>query len=457
MANKRRVPKTRYPFNVERSYAKELVGMVREVSEILFKELEGVQRNIEEYQNVLSDSKRSDGVSDAVKAALDKVKAISLGVFNNRKFTSAASKFVRAVNSTNKVQTDRQLKVGGIQPQETEPWLQEFMDSKVTENVSYIKSIGDDYLAKTEQIIMRSITNGENPKKVKEDLVKATGVSENKAKFIARDQTGTIFGQMTASRHMKAGIPGFRWSNSGDSRVRPTHQDRNNRVYSYSDPNAPIPGVEYNCRCVAIPVFDLNEIPEYTDADGFYNIAKHSIDEVPTELQDILKKHITKESIVIDNKINGAAAYSPKSNVVMMNPYHSEFKNYDLKQAILHEYGHKVDISDLKISSNNDFKIALTIDSKVANYEELRKVMQIDEYAHNPFLSDIFGALTSNEVFGYATHDDAYWKRNNNVAKEVFANMFALKAVKNAAALKVIEKQFPMVYAKFNTLLSEAI
>ena len=45
-------------------------------------------------------------------------------------------------------------------------------------------------------------------------------MSSDKAAFIARDQTGTILGQMNSERQKRAGFQAFRWSDSGDERVR---------------------------------------------------------------------------------------------------------------------------------------------------------------------------------------------------------------------------------------------
>lgn len=58
-----------------------------------------------------------------------------------------------------------------------------------------------------------------------------------------------------AQRHIDAGITAFRWSDSDDAAVRPSHRERNGIIFFYAD-DPLLPGEEMDCRCVAEPVFD---------------------------------------------------------------------------------------------------------------------------------------------------------------------------------------------------------
>lgn len=249
----KKTPKSRYPINLERSYSKALVKLVNELSDVVFYEYDA---NISRIIKERTDGLYNDSAADAIKAVLDRIKGLSLGIFNNKATKNVARKHVNAVNTTSKAQTHKQMRAAGINPFENEPWLQEYLHAKVNENVSYIKSISSAYTDKVEQIVMRGVTSGKSTKEIRDELLKETDATRNRAEFIARDQTGTIMGQITAKRHKSAGIPGFMWSDSGDNKVRPSHVERNGKYYSYDDPDAPIPGEEYGCRCVAIPEFD---------------------------------------------------------------------------------------------------------------------------------------------------------------------------------------------------------
>jgi SPP1 gp7 family putative phage head morphogenesis protein len=87
-------------------------------------------------------------------------------------------------------------------------------------------------------------------------------VSENKATFLARQETSLFLAKFREKRFKDAGIRRYRWSTAHDDRVRHDHRHLNGIVFSYDEP--PIvdqktarrgnPGQDYNCRCVDIPV-----------------------------------------------------------------------------------------------------------------------------------------------------------------------------------------------------------
>lgn len=89
------------------------------------------------------------------------------------------------------------------------------------------------------------------------------GMSENKAKFLARQETALLMSQFREERFKSAGVQKYRWSTSGDARVRERHRALQGQVFTWDNP--PIideqghrghPGQDFNCRCTAIPLVD---------------------------------------------------------------------------------------------------------------------------------------------------------------------------------------------------------
>lgn len=89
-------------------------------------------------------------------------------------------------------------------------------------------------------------------------------VTQSKAKFLARQETGLFMSKFREERFKDAGVTRYRWSTSNDERVRDSHADLNGTVQFYDSP--PIvdrtsgkranPGQDWQCRCIDIPILD---------------------------------------------------------------------------------------------------------------------------------------------------------------------------------------------------------
>ncbi|EGO9358882.1 minor capsid protein [Enterococcus faecalis] len=247
-------PKTRYPLRLEESYAKNIQKLINELEKVLLYEFDKHLASKIDESRLVNDSRFiQDGLFDTASKLVKKVQTYFLGIFQNRTAQKIVRKHISSVNTFNKSNVNAQLKSRGINPLENETWLNNYMKAKISENVSYITNIRDDYSQKFEQIIYRGVTSAKSSSEIRDELVKLTEMSLKRASFIARDQTGTILGKLNSERQKRAGFSAFRWSDSGDERVRDSHRERNGKIYFYAN-NPLLPGEEYNCRCVAEPV-----------------------------------------------------------------------------------------------------------------------------------------------------------------------------------------------------------
>lgn len=254
----RKVPPTRFPDAVAVSYYRQLKRLVDELGKATLRVFdEQIKEQIKLYQRSDSVTYKADGPLDVIQRAIEIIKGLSLGIFTSSTVNDIATRFMSSLNQFSAANARSQGRVKGIDPTENEPWLQEYMNTAISENVSYISSIRDEYFPKIESIIYQGVKNGQSTKEIRDQLVKRIGMTQNRAKFIAVDQTGSIFGQMTAKRHQEMGVNKFKWSTSHDERVREAHRVLDGHEYSYDDPPSEgLPGTPYRCRCVAIPVFD---------------------------------------------------------------------------------------------------------------------------------------------------------------------------------------------------------
>ncbi len=255
----KKVPMTRFPDAATVSYCRAIEKMITTIGVETLKLFEKyIVPQLETRQDAYY---VEDGILDGLKKMFHALKNKASEIFSTKRRELAASTFVKNVNRFNRHNLEQQMKVKGINLVATEPWLKDFLHTKIVENVNYIKTIHEDYFARIENAVRDGVKQGRTIRHIREQLEEEVGISKNKAQFIAVDQAGSILGQMTAERHQQIGIDKFKWLTSHDERVRDSHKVFANEVFSYDDPptvngRVVLPGEDYRCRCVAIPIFD---------------------------------------------------------------------------------------------------------------------------------------------------------------------------------------------------------
>ena len=140
----------------------------------------------------------------------------------------------------------------------------------VAENVNLIKSIARESLTQVEGIVLRNIEAGHDLSQMTEELHKQFGVSERRARMIARDQTNKATNNLTRQRLLSYGITRGIWMHTASGKTyRETHAldhtqgGMDGAVYFIEegcyDPNPNVqdyiqPGELVNCYCVCRPV-----------------------------------------------------------------------------------------------------------------------------------------------------------------------------------------------------------
>lgn len=146
----------------------------------------------------------------------------------------------------------------------------------VDENVLKIKSIPNETLGSMREIILTGFKKGQTMTDISKAIQEEYNVSKHKAQMLARDQVATLNSQISKLQQQDAGCTKYRWSTSKDSRVRDCHRALDGKTFSWDDPpemwyktkksgivytgRRCHPGEDYCCRCVPIPVFDLDTV-----------------------------------------------------------------------------------------------------------------------------------------------------------------------------------------------------
>lgn len=140
--------------------------------------------------------------------------------------------------------------------------VQDVIDIIIAENVNLIKSIPSRYFTQVNSIVLEGLSRGLDFHYIAEQLVKQTGITERRAKNIARDQICKADTAMSVVRQKHVGIKDGIWLHSGaPNEPRKSHVKANGQKFSL-DKGLPVgdngeyvlPGQPINCLCTWKPI-----------------------------------------------------------------------------------------------------------------------------------------------------------------------------------------------------------
>ena len=144
------------------------------------------------------------------------------------------------------------------------PAMRDAFDAVRNENVSLIKSIASEHLAKVEGLVQRTVAAGFDLSVLAGGLEKQMGVTKRRAAFIARDQAGKSLAMMQRAQYLEMGYTHGKWLHSAGGAVpRVEHVAFSGKVFDlrtghdFGDGEGPTwPGVPVNCKCVFGPAIE---------------------------------------------------------------------------------------------------------------------------------------------------------------------------------------------------------
>ncbi len=140
-----------------------------------------------------------------------------------------------------------------------------------------ITNISQEYGEKIRQAVMAAYQQLPLPegRSLSDEIQHIHGMTKERARLIARDQTSKINTAITKARNEEIGIEEYIWRTAGDSRVVGTpgglwpvgnkvhgnHYARNGKKFRWDTPPSDgSPGFAINCRCYAEPIIDVEKI-----------------------------------------------------------------------------------------------------------------------------------------------------------------------------------------------------
>ncbi|EKR62446.1 phage protein F-like protein [Leptospira weilii str. 2006001853] len=271
------------------------------------------------------------------------------------------------------------------QKESTEVWNR--VNQMIKEQSSLASNAFREHFDRVQKIVTDGLSKGLKYQDIASQIQNATGISERRAEFWAKDQTGKFFSQQSRFRQTKAGFPGYYWRSQKDSRVRDTHAHVADKFYTWDSP--PLvnrkgglqarlaPGDDYRCRCwaepswgpqtnkkqntknqVSIPKLILpSTSPTQTIVPISHSINLNlpdptvhaNIQKTISDLDSFLKFPKDRTGIGVHYlsgsmlKTNISGRFNPNANRIELNGSHTFKDTY--QSTFVHEFGHMIDYS----------------------------------------------------------------------------------------------------------------
>lgn len=180
--------------------------------------------------------------------------------------TKTADLFARAAEKTDKL-IAKSLKGSGIIPTLSAKEKQRIADEWQNNMNLWISNFTEDEIVRLRKDIAANVTTGDRHEAIVGVLQRSYGVTSNKAKFLARQETGLLMAKFKETRYTSQGLPEYKWgcvAGSKNHPVRPAHKLLENKIFRWDTP--PIttppgetvrrnnPGCDFGCRCFARPI-----------------------------------------------------------------------------------------------------------------------------------------------------------------------------------------------------------
>jgi SPP1 gp7 family putative phage head morphogenesis protein len=259
----------RFPFHLEKDYIQTFLKAYRKFSRsIVFKNYQILSNTIE-IESLREKFTKSFELMDSYSAMLEESNILSLNKTDKKKLNPwILERAVKRKYFKSGVKLDATtFRADAFEPFDTQPGVTEiFVEETIEKNLMLIKALEKETLDKLKVVIAEGIKAGSSIDDIAKNIERIAGVSEEKAKFWAQDQSNKFFGDVTRARQQAIGYEGFIWIATKDGKVRPSHLEFEGRFFDWEkgtgQSGREFPGRDYRCRCFAKPAFKDDAIDE---------------------------------------------------------------------------------------------------------------------------------------------------------------------------------------------------
>lgn len=289
----------RYPDSVEREYLRLVNEYMAVEKRVILKYIPELKQIINEGTVRLNMDSKKDNEQKRKHARLEKIAAFTkfeeffqkisgelkaaFGLFDlhTRLDKIAALEQKLSIKEWKKV-IHKTLGINLLEDYYSGAVYKELLKKWVSDNAGLIKTIPSSSLDKMREIVYDGYMKGTATTDIVKAIQKQYGMDKRHARLTARDQVSKLNAAITQYQQKDAGITRYKWSTSGDERVRrgdkmaggitdpmgDNHERLEGKIFRWDTPplvdrkrgRACHPGEDYQCRCCAIPVFDMDKV-----------------------------------------------------------------------------------------------------------------------------------------------------------------------------------------------------
>ena len=196
---------------------------------------------------------KHERIAQTLKALEEKVKSAS------GEFKKHVERIIKDLNG----QATKILPTDMVVDWQTSNAQAEQIEGEYSKNLDlYIRGWMNEEILKLRKKVEENAIAGYRTDRLAKHIKAEYGVSQRKAKFLAKQETSLLVSKYAQVKMQGCGIEEYEWSTSGDIAVRPDHKLLDGTIQRWDSP--PIvdratgrrahAGEDFGCRCVALPV-----------------------------------------------------------------------------------------------------------------------------------------------------------------------------------------------------------
>jgi SPP1 gp7 family putative phage head morphogenesis protein len=136
--------------------------------------------------------------------------------------------------------------------------VEETVETVVARNVALVRDVSDQARGRISEAVFRGVQQRTPAREVAKELREVVDMGRARSVRIASDQATKLTSALDTERMQQAGIEKWKWMHSGKLHPREEHRRRHERVYTFAEPPADMPGELPFCGCRKLAVIDLD-------------------------------------------------------------------------------------------------------------------------------------------------------------------------------------------------------